>query len=416
MARQLLKGDGRRPLARWPVARWPGARARGRQRVSGAVGCTGPARRCGMHLPQVTEPDEKDSRAWTQHLRSASSCRCSTRSSTWRRPWSRSWPSATPARSQIVLAVGPGHDDTLGVARRLAASGIRGSPSSRTRRAARPRRSTSPSAAASHDIIVRVDGHGFLSTGYIERAVRDARGDRRGQRRRRHARRGRDRLRGAVARRDDLAARRRGRPVPHRRRAGPADTVYLGVFRREWLEPAGGYDPRFTRAQDWELNYRIRQAGGVVWFDPALTVKYRPRPTLRALARQYRDYGRWRRVVATRHKGSINARYLAPPDGAGGGGGRPRRWPVLAAAAGPSRPRTRPASASGASPSPARGPPRSRCGFRRCSRRCTLRWGWGFLTSRPGDQLVPGRGGRRGRRRRMSAWRPAWQVWERRSS
>ena len=38
-----------------------------------------------------------------------------------------------------------------------------------------------------------------------------------------------------------------------------------------------------------------------------------PRPTLRALARQYRDYGRWRRVVARSTRGTINARYLAPP-------------------------------------------------------------------------------------------------------
>jgi succinoglycan biosynthesis protein ExoA len=95
--------------------------------------------------------------------------------------------------------------------------------------------------------------------------------------------------------------------------AGPADTVYLGVFRREWLTRMGGYDPRFVRAQDWELNHRIREAGGLVWFSPRLRVAYRPRPTLRALARQYRDYGRWRRVVARTHSGTINARYLAPP-------------------------------------------------------------------------------------------------------
>ena len=36
--------------------------------------------------------------------------------------------------------------------------------------------------------------------------------------------------------------------------AGPAETVYLGVFRREWLDRVGGYDPRFSRAQDWEMN------------------------------------------------------------------------------------------------------------------------------------------------------------------
>lgn len=38
--------------------------------------------------------------------------------------------------------------------------------------------------------------------------------------------------------------------------------MYLGVFRREALEQQGGYNVEFIRAQDWELNFRIREAGG----------------------------------------------------------------------------------------------------------------------------------------------------------
>ncbi|MEU2596330.1 glycosyltransferase family 2 protein, partial [Streptomyces hirsutus] len=95
--------------------------------------------------------------------------------------------------------------------------------------------------------------------------------------------------------------------------AAPAETVYLGVFRREALERQGGYNVEFVRAQDWELNFRIREAGGLIWFSPELRVSYRPRPSLRALAKQYKDYGRWRHVVARYHAGSINLRYLAPP-------------------------------------------------------------------------------------------------------
>jgi hypothetical protein len=34
---------------------------------------------------------------------------------------------------------------------------------------------------------------------------------------------------------------------------------------------------------------------------------------VRALAKQYFEYGRWRRVVSRRHSGTINLRYLAPP-------------------------------------------------------------------------------------------------------
>ena len=95
--------------------------------------------------------------------------------------------------------------------------------------------------------------------------------------------------------------------------AGEVDTVYLGAFRREALVAIGGFDERFTRAQDWELNFRLRENGGVIYFDPRLHVTYRPRSSVSALAKQYFEYGRWRRVVSRRHSGTINYRYLAPP-------------------------------------------------------------------------------------------------------
>jgi len=81
----------------------------------------------------------------------------------------------------------------------------------------------------------------------------------------------------------------------------------------EILKETGGFDERFTRAQDWELNFRLRAAGGTIFFDPRLVVTYRPRSTVKALAKQYFEYGRWRRVVSRRHEGTINYRYLAPP-------------------------------------------------------------------------------------------------------
>jgi cellulose synthase/poly-beta-1,6-N-acetylglucosamine synthase-like glycosyltransferase len=95
--------------------------------------------------------------------------------------------------------------------------------------------------------------------------------------------------------------------------AASVDTVYLGAFRKQALVAVGGFDERFTRAQDWELNFRLRAAGGTIYFDPRLVVTYRPRSTVKALAKQYFEYGRWRRVVSRRHEGTINYRYLAPP-------------------------------------------------------------------------------------------------------
>jgi GT2 family glycosyltransferase len=94
---------------------------------------------------------------------------------------------------------------------------------------------------------------------------------------------------------------------------GPADTVYLGTFLRSAIEAVNGFDPHFIRAQDWELNHRLRANGGLIYFNPRLQVTYRPRPTLRKLARQYFEYGRWRREVTRNHKGTLNLRYLAPP-------------------------------------------------------------------------------------------------------
>ena len=67
------------------------------------------------------------------------------------------------------------------------------------------------------------------------------------------------------------------------------------------------------RAEDWELNYRIRARGGLVWFSPELQVTYRPRASLRALGAQYFHYGRWRRVIVREHPETASFRYLAPP-------------------------------------------------------------------------------------------------------
>jgi glycosyltransferase involved in cell wall biosynthesis len=96
-------------------------------------------------------------------------------------------------------------------------------------------------------------------------------------------------------------------------RAGPAETVYLGVFRRSAIDRIGGYDEHFERNQDYEMNHRIAASGGLVWFDPELKVEYRPRGSLGELGRQYLDYGRWKREFARTHEASLRWRQMAPP-------------------------------------------------------------------------------------------------------
>ncbi|MFD5737657.1 glycosyltransferase family 2 protein [Streptomyces sioyaensis] len=213
---------------------------------------------------------------------------------------------------EVVIALGPSADRTDEIAAELVAEDPRvhtvPNPTGRT-----PAALNAAIKASRHPIVVRVDGHGMLSRNYIATAVRlleetgaanvggimHAEGENAWE----------DAVAAAMTSKIGV-----GNAAFHTGgQAGPAETVYLGVFRREALEQQGGYNEEFIRAQDWELNFRIREAGGAIWFSPELKVQYRPRPSVRALAKQYKDYGKWRHVVARYHAGSINLRYLAPP-------------------------------------------------------------------------------------------------------
>ncbi|HEV2347735.1 MAG TPA: glycosyltransferase family 2 protein [Actinocrinis sp.] len=217
-----------------------------------------------------------------------------------------------PGELELVIALGPSKDRTDQIAAELAAADPRvrtvPNPSGRT-----PNALNAAIGASRNEIVVRVDGHGLLTPGYLATAVRlleetgaqnvggimHAEGETPFERA------------VAVAMTSKLGV---GNAKFHTGgAAGPADTVYLGAFRREDLQKLGGYNEAFVRAQDWELNHRLRKAGGLVYFSPELRVTYRPRPNFRALANQYRQYGRWRRVVMRTHEGTVSLRYLAPP-------------------------------------------------------------------------------------------------------
>jgi glycosyltransferase involved in cell wall biosynthesis len=213
---------------------------------------------------------------------------------------------------EIILALGPSKDKTDEVAQKLASSETRillvKNPSGRT--AAGLNLAINKS---SNPVIVRVDAHAELQQNYISLAVEVMRSSGAVNVGGVMGAQGFSYFEKAVARamRSPLgvgASRFHTGGDP-----GYVDTVYLGVFIRSAVIAVGGFDERFIRAQDWELNYRLRQAGGKIFFDPRLHVTYRPRSTAKALAKQYFEYGRWRRVVSRRHQGTINYRYLAPP-------------------------------------------------------------------------------------------------------
>ena len=217
---------------------------------------------------------------------------------------------------QVVLALGPSTDRTNEIAAQICAGDSRVSsvpnPTGRT-----PEGLNAALAITSQEIVVRVDAHSELSDGYIRLAVDTLQ------------RTGADNVGGimgahGVTKFEKAVAAAMTSPLGVGSASfhtggseGPTETVYLGVFRRSALDRVGGYDPEFSRAQDWEMNYRIRSTGGTVWFNPDLFVTYRPRPNIFKLAKQYFEYGSWRHEVMRRHpdtrRNKSALRYFAPP-------------------------------------------------------------------------------------------------------
>jgi len=220
-----------------------------------------------------------------------------------------------PGPLELVLAVGPSADRTEQIARDLQAAEPRitvvANPSGKI-----PAGLNLAVRTARHQVIARIDGHALFPPSYLRTAIAVL------------AQTGAADVGGVMAAEGETPFQQAvawgmtskagvGSAGWHTGGvAGPADSVYLGVYRRELIERAGGWDEEMLRAEDWELNYRIRARGGLVWFTPELQVTYRPRASLAALGAQYFHYGRWRRVVVREHPETASFRYLAPPGAA----------------------------------------------------------------------------------------------------
>ncbi|MFK0083903.1 glycosyltransferase family 2 protein [Glutamicibacter sp. NPDC090743] len=213
---------------------------------------------------------------------------------------------------ELVLALGPSTDNTNAVAKRLAEHDPRiilvNNPQGRT-----PIALNLAIRASSLPIVIRVDAHSELPADYTKRGIEtlyranaydvgglmDARG------------------RTSVQRGIAAAYHSKfgfGGPAYHSGAPeGPAESAYLGIFRREVFEEVGYYNEELWRAQDWELCLRIRKAGHTVWFDPDLKVGYYPRDTFASLISQSMASGTWRAEIARRFPEGKSLRHDIPP-------------------------------------------------------------------------------------------------------
>ncbi|MEL7548156.1 MAG: glycosyltransferase family 2 protein [Pseudomonadota bacterium] len=83
-------------------------------------------------------------------------------------------------------------------------------------------------------------------------------------------------------------------------------------FRLEAFRALGGYDETFTHNEDAEFDQRLIASGRKIWLDATIRHDYVPRGTVRALAKQYFNYGKGRARNILKHRTRPKFRQLAP--------------------------------------------------------------------------------------------------------
>jgi succinoglycan biosynthesis protein ExoA len=167
-------------------------------------------------------------------------------------------------------------------------------------------------AAASGEVVIRMDAHTVYAPDYVRRCVEALRES------------GADNVggpwvaegRGALGLAIAAAFRSRfctgGGKAHDPGYEGEVDTVYLGCWSRAVFERVGLFDPELVRNQDDEFNFRLRRAGGRIWQSPRIRSSYAPRASLRALFRQYLQYGFWKVAVIRKHRALASWRHVVP--------------------------------------------------------------------------------------------------------
>jgi succinoglycan biosynthesis protein ExoA len=167
-------------------------------------------------------------------------------------------------------------------------------------------------AAASGDIIIRMDGHTVYAPDYVRECVAVPQES------------GADNVGGPwVAKGNGVV----GKAIAAAFRSpfcigggkahdpsyeGEVDTVYLGCWLRTIFDKVGLFDPNLVRNQDDEFNFRLRRSGGRIWQSPRIRSWYRPRSSISALFRQYLQYGYWKVAVIRKHRALASWRHVVP--------------------------------------------------------------------------------------------------------
>jgi GT2 family glycosyltransferase len=92
---------------------------------------------------------------------------------------------------------------------------------------------------------------------------------------------------------------------------GDVDTVPFGCYHRRVWEVVGRFDETVDGADEDSYNARLIEAGGRIVLVPEIRSTYYPRQTLKALAKQYWEYGAAKGTLLSRGR-PLQPRHFAP--------------------------------------------------------------------------------------------------------
>ena len=167
--------------------------------------------------------------------------------------------------------------------------------------------------AARAEWLVRVDAHATVPPGYVSRALEHLRTQKWG---------------GVGGRKDGVGVTPAGKAIaaamgspfgvgnsPYHYGTTPRtiEHVPFGAYPVALARELGGWDERCVVHQDFEFDWRVRESGRELLFDPELRIDWHCRQSVGDLFRQYRRYGGGKAKVAARHPRSLRWRHFVAP-------------------------------------------------------------------------------------------------------
>ena len=96
-------------------------------------------------------------------------------------------------------------------------------------------------------------------------------------------------------------------------KSGYTDTVTSPMYPAWVFEKIGLFDEELIRNQDDDFNFRVTKAGGKIWYEHEISLKYYVRGNYPNLWKQFLQYGYWKVYVNKKHKAVTTLRQLVPP-------------------------------------------------------------------------------------------------------